>query len=240
MKVRLINKKLEAKETKSFFFQPERKIQWLPGQFFYFTIPKLNYPDPKGSTRHFTISSSPTEGDTLRITTRLSSNSGFKKTLDELEIGSLIDAEGPNGTFILDESVKGNQILIAGGIGITPFRSFIKYNLDKNLTSTNLYLIYSNPIPEEITFREELETITKTAKNIKLFLTITKPEETQEVWSGLTGRIDENMLKNIVKDIESPTFWLCGPPPMVEALEKVLGQMQITSDKIRSEKFTGY
>ncbi len=134
MKLKLIDVRDEARSTKSFFWQAEKAVSYIPGQYFYFTLPKLNYPDPRGATRHFTLSSSPTEGVTLRNTTRIREESGFKKSLSELPVGSEIQGEGPNGTFILDEKEPGPHIFIAGGIGITPFRSMIKYASDKNLT----------------------------------------------------------------------------------------------------------
>jgi ferredoxin-NADP reductase len=241
MKLKLVDKRQEAKGTKSFFWEPEREINYLPGQYFYFTLPVLKFPDPRGSTRHFTISSSPTEGNLLRITTRIREESGFKKTLDSLEIDTVIEGEGPNGTFVLDESEKGPHVLLAGGIGITPFRSMIKYNLDKNL-GTKITLLYSCSIPEEIVFRHELEGYNDLTQSLKLFLTVSQPQNARSGWTGLTGRIDQNMVRKIVPDYSSlnPTFWVCGPPSMVEAMEKVLGQLNVSSGKVRSEKFTGY
>ncbi|KKQ97781.1 MAG: Oxidoreductase FAD/NAD(P)-binding family protein [Candidatus Woesebacteria bacterium GW2011_GWA1_39_12] len=244
MKLKLVEKRDEAKGTKSFFFEPEREVNWLPGQYFYYTLPNIRYPDARGATRHFTISSSPTEGKVLRLTTRIRQESGYKKSLDELKINDEVEGEGPNGTFILDENQKGNYVLIAGGIGITPFRSFIKYNIDNKLSDTKLHLIYSNSIPEEIAFRKDLENWSKSFENIKVEMTVSHPEESREVWSGLVGRVDEQMLKKLIGnwklEIGNLTFWLCGPPPMVEAMEKVLGSLKITSDKVISEKFTGY
>src|SRR3989344_9620287 len=132
MQLPLIRKQKEAKGTYSFYFDNRNKIKYLPGQYFYFTLPQLNYDDARGPTRHFTISSSPSEKE-FKFTTRIREKSGYKKTLFELPMGTNLEVEGPNGTFILDENEKGEHILIAGGIGITPFRSFIKYNLDKDL-----------------------------------------------------------------------------------------------------------
>jgi ferredoxin-NADP reductase len=81
-------------------------------------------------------------------------------------------------------------------------------------------------------------------KNIKVAMTVSHPEESGEKWKGLTGRIDGNMLTKLINDwnlkVANLTFWLCGPPPMVEGVEKTLGSLKITSDKLRSEKFTGY
>jgi ferredoxin-NADP reductase len=241
MKLKLVDKRQEAKGTNSFFWEAEKPVKYLPGQYFYFTLAKLAFPDPRGSTRHFTISSSPTEGILLRLTTRIREQSGYKKTLDSLEIGEVIEGEGPNGTFVLDESEKGPHVLLAGGIGITPFRSMIKYNLDKNL-GTKITLLYSCSIPEEIVFRKELEGYNDLTQNLKLYLTVSQPQNAKSGWTGLTGRIDEAMIKKIVPDYSTlnPTFWVCGPPPMVEAMEQVLGRLNISSGKVRSEKFTGY
>lgn len=241
MKLKLADKRQEAKGTKSFFWETERPIKYLPGQYFYFTLPKLNYPDPRGATRHFTLSSSPTEPPLIRITTRIREESGYKKTLDEMEIGTIIDGEGPNGTFVLDEAEKGPHVLLAGGIGITPFRSMIKYSIDRSLKAS-IILLYACSIPEEIIFRKELEGYADLTQSLKLQLTVSRPEKAKNGWTGLTGRIDAAMVKKLIPDYSSlnPTFWLCGPPPMVEAIEPVLGELNISSARIRSEKFTGY
>ena len=246
MKFTLIEKRDEAKGTKSFIWEPEKALDYLPGQYFYFTLWELNYPDPRGATRHFTLSSSPTETPLISLTTRIREQSGYKKTLDELAIGSVVDGEGPNGTFILDptpQELRGasENIFVAGGIGITPFRSMIKYAIDKNL-DIPIHLIYSNSLPEEITFRAELEEWSKKFPNFKLDMTVTKPEESKEKWTGTVGRIDENLLKKLITNDQLliANYWLCGPPPMVDGLEQVLGKLGLSVGRVRSEKFTGY
>lgn len=243
MKLTLTEIRDEAKGTKSFFWQPDKTVSFYPGQYFYYTLPSLKYPDPKGSTRHFTISSSPGEGTLLRLTTRIREESGYKKTLAELPVGSVIEGEGPNGTFIFDEKETGPHIFIAGGIGITPYRSMLKYVSEKNI-QTPIYLIYSNSIPEEIVFKKELEDLAAAHPNIKLAMTVSKPEESKVAWTGLTGRIDETLLGKLIGDwkldVRGCTWWLCGPPPMIDAMEQVLGKLKITSGSVRSEKFTGY
>lgn len=239
MKIKLVEKKDEASGTKSFFWEPEMEVKWQAGQYFYFTLPEMKYPDARGNTRHFTISASPTEGKLIRLTTRVRQESGYKKTLDELPIGAVIEGEGPNGNFILDEKSKGSNVFIAGGIGITPFRSMIKNEIDKNL-QLPIHLIYSNSLPEEVAFKDELLGWTKDHPFLKVDMTVSHLDQSKEQWAGLTGRIDEAMIKKLVYDTENPTWWVAGPPGMIDAMEEVLGKMGITSDKIRSEKFTGY
>ncbi len=243
MKLKLLEKRDEAKGTKSFFWQPEKTVDYLPGQYFYYTLPSLTFPDPRGATRHFTISSSPTEGNILRLTTRIREESGFKKSLDALPKEAEIEGEGPNGTYILNDNEEGIQVFLAGGIGITPFRSMIKYATDKGL-KIPIYLVYSNSLPEEIVFKDELKELESKNLNLKTALTVSKPEESKEKWNGLTGRIDEKLLQKLIDDwklrIEDCTWWVCGPPGMVDAMQTVLGNLKISAGKIRTEKFTGY
>ena len=241
MKLKLVKKVDEAEGTKSFFWDVEKKISYKPGQFIYLTLPKLNYPDDKGQTRHFTLSSSPTE-KLLKITTRIRQESGFKKTLAELAPGSDVEAEGPEGEFVLNEQASNLQVFLAGGIGITPFRSMIKYVFDKHL-SIPIQLIYSNSIPEQITFKNELDSIAYESQNIKVDHTITKPEESKVPWKGITGRIDESLIQKLITDnwqLTTVSFWLCGPPAMVEGVISVLSNLQIPLKNVRFEKFTGY
>lgn len=233
MKLKLVKKTEEARGTKSFFWEPEKQVEYLPGQYYYFTLPKLNYPDPRGSTRHFTISSSPTEGNLLRLTTRIREESGYKKTLDELAIGSEVEGEGPNGTLILDESEKDkNHIFLAGGIGITPFRSFIRYGVDKNL-EIPMHLIYSNS-NNDFTFKKELDEWDKKYDfiNINFFDT------------SKSGHLDELKIGKFIENwklkTENCTWWIVGPPAFTDAMENILEKMKIDSGRIRSEKFTGY
>lgn len=230
MQLKLIKKIDEARGTKSFFWEPKNKVDFLPGQYFYFTLPKLNYPDTRGATRHFTISSSPTEGNLLRLTTRIRQVSGYKKTLDELPIGSTVEGEGPNGTLYLDDKVSGNQIFVAGGIGITPFRSIIKYNIDKNL-KIPMYLIYSYS-DSDFVFKKELDEWQKENDHIKVAY----------FDSSVSGHFDATKLSSLLPtyDILHTNFWLVGPPPFTDAIEDIFEKMKISSDNIRSEKFTGY
>ena len=240
MKLKLVEKKLEAKDSYTFVWKPEKKINYLPGQYFYYTLPKMQVFDPRGATRHFTISSSPTEGDNISFTTRIRDKSAYKQAVKELNVGDYIEGEGPNGTYIIDENEPGPHVFLAGGIGITPFRSAIKYNVDKKLEEIKIHLIYANSNSEDIVFKKELEKFSKDFKNIKVDFTVSRPEESQQKWEGITGRIDEALIRKLITDTQKPTFWVCGPPAMVETLEQILGKLKITSDRVRSEKFTGY
>ena len=228
MKLTLVKKIDEAKGTKSFFFSCDEKIVWKAGQYIYITLPYLNYPDERGDTRHFTISSSLTEGDLVRITIRIRQESGYKKTLDELLIGSVVEGKGPQGTFVFDSKIE-NNIFLAGGIGITSFRSMIKYNIDQKL-DIPIFLIYSNS-DSEFVFKEELDKWQKEND----FLKVTYFD------SSISGHLDSSKLSSLVSsDLMSSMFYVVGPNAFVNAMEEILEQLKIPSGKILTEKFTGY
>ncbi len=231
MKLKLISIKDEAHAVKSFFWKPESKISFLPGQYFYYTLPKLNYDDSRGATRHFTISSSPSE-EYLELTTKIRPESGYKKTLAELPIGSTIEGEGPMGTFTLEGYEFATNIFIAGGIGITPFRSMVKEIMDKNLP-TKINLIYSNSDSDFI-YKNELTEWSIQNRNLKI----------SWVDSSAEGHLDKDKLKKYLEKlgtgIDNSVFWITGPPNFVDALEESVTANNVSDEHIKTEKFTGY
>ena len=244
-KVKLLQTREEAKDTKTLVFERPDGFSYIAGQYIYLTLPHLSSPDLRGDTRQFTLSSSPTEKN-LQITVRIRSTSPYKQTLGAMKLGDTLEMHGPNGEFVLDDRAAtpevAPQIFIAGGIGVTPFRSIIKYVTDTGST-TPIHLVCSNSIPEEIVFKEELENIVHSTQNIKIIHTITKPKESRVNWKGLVGRIDEKFLSGFLKSNLYPltsVFWLCGPPPMVSAMEELLEKLGVKEENIRVEKFTGY
>lgn len=232
MKLELTKIKEEARLTKSFFFEPEKDVNWKPGQYFYFTLSHLTHPDSRGDTRHFTISSSPTEGRTIRLTTRIREDSGYKQSLSELPIGTVIEGSGPEGTFVFDEKEQGINLFIAGGIGITPYRSFIKYCVDKNL-NLPIYLIYTNS-DHEFVFQDELMKWQKERGFLK----------TEFIDSSKLGHLDEILLTKLINGWGlTPgkfTPWVTGSPDFVNAIEDLLDKIGVEPPTIRTEKFTGY
>lgn len=229
MRLQLVKKSDEAKDTKSYFFKSETPLSWLPGQYIYIILPKLNYEDPRGDTRHFTIASSTTEGELLKITTRVRKESGYKRTLDELVVGAFVEGKDPQGTFVLNEKIK-NNVFLAGGIGITPFRAMIKYNIDKNL-KIPIHLIYSNS-DSEFVFKNELDKWQSENDYIKVTY----------FDSSVSDHLDQDKLKILCTDeeLKNNTFWVVGPNVFVDAMEETLEELNIPSDKILTEKFTGY
>ena len=240
MRLTLVKKEEVAKGVTSFTWRTDSPFAWKPGQYLYYTV-TLPEKDPRGNVRHFTISASPTEGE-IRLTTKLS-DSLYKKTLFELPVGAQINGSGPRGDFVLESEEASPQVFLAGGIGITPFRSFIKFAIDKNF-KTPLHLLYSNSTPDEITFKAELDEWASAHPNIQVSYTITKPGESSAPWNGLTGRISSDMIEQALGTrgwaLDDTAFWLCGPSAFTEAMEAELAKLKIDLSKIETEQFTGY
>ena len=233
MQLKLVKKKKEAEGCFSFYFEPNEKIEFVSGQYIYITLPKLNYEDERGVTRHFTISNSPTEEEFIVVTTRIRDESGYKKTLNELSIGDIVEGRGPLGSFIFkEEDNTKSHVFLAGGIGITPFRSMIKYCYDKRI-NTNILLIYSNST-NDFVFKNELDEIQKNYDNLKIEYINTQEQ----------GRLDKNKLELLLKnnsfDKNNLEFMIVGPNPFVDGMEEILEEMKINEDNIKTEKFTGY
>src|SRR6185437_2088866 len=154
--VKFLSKEEKAKDTYSFFFEKPADFEFIAGQYNRWTLP-ITATDGRGSSRFFTISSSPLEKEKISITTKII-QSDFKKALLQLNENDEIKIFGPMGNFILDETNTKPRILIAGGIGLTPFHSMITYAATKKLTIP-LTLLVSFSTTEEIVFFEELKTI---------------------------------------------------------------------------------
>src|SRR3989338_5783837 len=129
--VEFLKKEQVAEEMSSFFFQRPLHLDFKPGQFMRLSL-NLSHPDERGSGRFFSIASSPTEKDYLMITVKTSPQI-YKKTLLNLMPGNKIQISLPYGVFTLKPEEPQPYIFLAGGIGISPFRSMIRYSADLNL-----------------------------------------------------------------------------------------------------------
>ena len=232
---------LTLKISKKEEIEGKRKFEHTAGQYAFFDIGSV-YNDPKGPVRHFTIASSPTE-EFILISTRIR-DSPYKKKLDSLQNGTKVKVRGPLGKFTLHEDYSKPAIFLSGGIGVTPFRSMIKYATDKNLP-VRIIMFDSNKNQENILFKMDFENCTNTNKNLRIIYTITEEQNVTEnkEWKGEKGRIDMAMLKRHLEpgDLEKSIFYLCGPPPMVKAMQEMLDQnLQVPGERIKVEEFTGY
>lgn len=221
---KLIKKEKISNDTHSFYFERPQNFDFEAGQYIKMTLDTLN-PDARGTSRFFTIASSPTEKEHLLITTRIIQSS-FKKTLYSFQVGKEVKMRGPHGTFVLNEKDTRGKVYLAGGIGITPARSMLVYMRDKNL-NIPMTLIASFSERSELIFYDELNSL---ANKVRKVVYIVTSEE---------GRIDEDKIRENVQELNS-LFYISGPAGFVEAMEKLVKSLGVSEENIKSEEFPGY
>ena len=241
MKIQLLAKNQENPNIISFLFQPETKLDFKQGQFIRYHISNPAS-DDRGENRFFSIASAPFEKH-LQLTTKFTPEDGstFKKDLLQLNIDDSIDAFGPSGSFTIEDPHK-NYIFIAGGIGITPFRSILM-DLDQNHQLLNITLIYTNRT-SELLFRRDLENLAKKHSEFKIYYLISEEEiAEQSIESNvkiIPGKINERVIRTLVPSLLTPVYYISGPEPMVMAFEDLLKQMGIPKEYIKRDYFPGY
>lgn len=220
----------------------KKHLDYTAGQFAFFDIGGVNN-DPKGPIRHFTFSSSPTE-DFIMITTRIR-DSPYKQRLSSLQEGVKVKVRGPEGKFVLHEDYSKPAIFLSGGIGVTPFRSMIKYVTDKQLP-IKIMMFDSNRNEQNILFKDEFDEWAGKNKNLKIVYTVSDEDgrnSSSSPWTGEHGRINKEMLNKYLNndELQHSVFYVCGPPAMLNAMKSLLeNELNITKERIKVEEFTGY
>ena len=236
MRARIKEKREVAKGTLMVVFDLlGEEVEFKAGQYFWVTLLDPPYDDEKGPRRHITVVTSPNDRGVLGLATRVR-ESAFKRSLAELPVGSEAIVEQPKGEFLLPESTELPYVFIAGGIGITVFRSMLRYIAEENLPH-RVTLVYSNRDQESTAFLEELDELEQAIPNLRVVFTMTDDPG----WDGETRRIDAPMLRDhLDADLGSFTYLIAGPPKMVEAMEELLIGEGVPETQIRPERFSGY
>jgi ferredoxin-NADP reductase len=195
------------------------------------------FTDRRGARRFFTVSSSPKESET-KIGVKFSdAGSSFKQALLSMAPGSKITATNVSGGFTLPKNdIK--LCFIAGGIGITPYASIIKY-LIENKEKRDIVLIYSNSREEEISYRELFDEAVKNLR-VKVIYTLSDIAGIDASWEGRTGRIDKEMIEKEVPDYKDRLFYVSGSKPLIDGAKGTLKQVGIPSKQIKTDYFPGY
>jgi ferredoxin-NADP reductase len=166
-------------------------------------------------------------------------DTAFKRVLKTMPLGTPLKMEGPLGSFTIHSNVSRPAVFLAGGIGITPFRSMI-INAVREGLARPVVLFYSNRRPEDSAFLEELQQIGNGNKNYQTICVMSKMEKSQRSWHGATGYIDKALLARFIPDVAAPIYYAAGPPGMVTATKETLTGAGVNEDDIRSEDFAGY
>ena len=211
------------------------EVDFTAGQYFWVTLLDPPYDDEKGARRHISVVTSPNERGVLGLCTRLR-DSAFKRSLAELPVGTEVDVEQPKGKFLLPSDTARPFVFIAGGIGITVFRSMLLYITEEGLPH-RVTLVYSNRDPESTAFLAELQELEQRNSNLRLVLTMTDDES----WDGEKRHIDADLLRDHLEgDLNDFDYLVAGPPPMTESVVEKLKQGGIPDEQIEADRFSGY
>lgn len=226
MKANLDHTEDIAANIKTFWFKPERPVHYVAGQYTELYLPHANA-DERGEKHWFTLSSSPTD-PLLSITTKFPAEgqriSTFKQTLRKLPLGTQVTLAEPMGDFVLPKTKTIPLLFVAGGIGITPMHSMVKYLKDVD-EHRDITLIHAVSKPEEFAFRELFESYP--LNYIPLVTTKEEPLTSKRIVAAMNRTPDS-------------LVYLSGPEPLIEKLNKDLIADGIDKRNIVTDFFPGY
>ncbi len=236
MNARLVGRRMVALRTIAFNVEPAEALTFKAGQTCDLMIPNPAHTDDLGSTRTFSVACAP--GVTpLLFATRLT-DSAFKRTIAEAPLGSPLDLDGPYGSFTLHHNAARPAVLLAGGIGITPFRSIIEDATRRKLPH-HITLLFSNTSASAAPFLDDLQAFARENPNFTLAPTITDAAP-GEPWTFETGRIDAAFLEARVSDPADAVFYIAGPAGFVAAMAAMATEIGADPDSVKTEEFPGY
>ena len=212
----------------------ENYPDYRPGAYFWVELPERGHDDGKGLRRHISLVTSPSEKGLVGLATRLR-DSAFKRTLAALEVGDEVVVEEPKGSFLLPEATDVSYVFVAGGIGITVFRSMLRYIRDEQLPY-QITLVYSNRDRESAAFLDELSELEQQIGGLRVILTMTEDDG----WEGETRRLDAEVLGDLLGGLEGRRFLVAGPPAMADAVVEALHGAGVPEESVLSDKFSGY
>lgn len=232
--VKLIKKESVADGTMAFHFSKPDGFEFRAGQFADYTLIDPPETDAEGNTRGFSLVQAPFEPD-LVAATRMR-DTAFKRVLKDLPIGTEVKLDAPYGDFRLHKTESTPAVFITGGIGVTPVRSMIA-QATHDKTDHKITLLHASHAPADLPLRANFEQLAKDNPNFTYIMTVESPGDH---WKGEHGRVTAEMVKKYVSDLNKPIYYLCGPEGMVKAMRKLLVDLKVNEDNIRTEEFSGY
>ena len=202
-------------------------LSFSPGQWVDF------YADLDGevAVAGYSITSPPSQTSSFELAVKLVGENPVTHYVHErVKVGDVVEV-AVGGEFLYTADMGGPLVLVAGGIGITPLISIVRY-VDESVPGVRLTLLYSAKTPDELLFREELEAIARGNSNVSCHFSVTLPEGTD--WAGRTGRIDREMAEAAGVEAGS-LFFICGPPPMIADMVRLATSLGAHPSRIRYE-----
>lgn len=221
-KIKIIERKIIARDTTEITFrQIDKGFSFREGQYVWIVLQHLQYTDPKGNWRAFSLCTSPVQSGTFSIVFR-NSESGFKKTLLSLPINAEVQAIGPFGNLDFPEDTSRPVVILTGGVGIAPFMSMIRTAAAKKDPRT-IMLLYANTDPDHAVYSDEL-----TALSAQHSMITVKQK---------TGHIDWSFISHTVPDTSRVVWYVTGPENMVRSTAKILYDHKVEEKNIRFDEF---
>ena len=235
--LRLKELKEIGRDTYDFIFTPDSKFNFKAGQYLEWTLAHV-HSDSRGNRRYFTLASSPTE-NSARIGVKFYPEmSSFKKKLLSLKPGDTLVASQRAGEFTLPKDKNKKLVFLAGGIGITPFRSMLKHLIDKK-EKRDIVMFYSNKVLEDVAYTEIFDQAEEEL-GVRTVYTLTDTATLPNPWLGERGFITAEMIKKYVPDYRERYFYISGPHMMVTAFEETLQSMGLSKSQIKTDFFPGF
>jgi len=234
---RLIKKEVIAPDSIDFIFALDRRIKFRPGQYMEWTLPHSGA-DSRGNRRYFTLASSPTE-DTLRLGVKFYPNgSSYKRAMLKMNGQTTIAAGQLGGDFTMPKDTSRKLAFIAGGIGVTPYRSMLKYLIDTK-EKRDIVMLYSERAANEIAYRDVFETAMQEIGTRTIY-TLTGDTPPPQGWNGKQGKISTQMITTEIPDYKQRLFYVSGSHSLVTAVKAMLSELGVEPWQIKTDFFPGY
>lgn len=232
---KLVNVVSWGPSVKDFVFEGGPS-KYLPGQYMEFTLPH-HKTDSRGARRYFTLASSPTEKQLHLGVKFYPQGSTYKKALVEIKPGTPMAASGLGGDFTLPKDKTKKLAFIAGGIGITPFRSMVKYMLDSG-DNRDFVMLYSEKTRGDLAYADVFNEA-QSRDRMRVIYTLTSPSGSEPA-GFRNGKVTSEMISREIPDYLERTFYLSGPHNMVAAVRRELEDLGVPERQIRVDFFPGY
>ena len=233
----LVRKAKIAANTIEFAFNPGQKLAFQPGQYMEWTIPHTNT-DSRGTRRFFTLASSPTEDELLLGVRFYDKGSSYKSAMLDIDRHSQIAAAQVAGDFTMPSDKKQKLAFIAGGIGVTPYRSMIKYMLDSK-ESRDVKMIYGGRSEDDFAYLDVFEQARKRFGIDTTYVVSGRSSDASRP-NMVRGTISEHLIKSVIPDYSKRLFYISGPHSMVVSVEEALLSLGVAKHNIKTDFFSGY
>jgi ferredoxin-NADP reductase len=235
LRLRLKEQRQLSARVSEFVFIPDRPVSYRPGQYMDFTLPHAKS-DLRGNRRTFSLASSPTEPE-LRLGIKFyEPSSTFKTALRQLQPGATLIAGQLAGNFLLPSNPAEKLLFIAGGIGITPFRSMLKYLVDTG-QRRDIILFYGLSDPAELCYQDVWVAAQAVGARV---IPILGPAAPPPTWTGRTGFLDAAILTADAPDFRDRRVYISGPNVMVDTYRDLLIDLGVSRAHIVTDYFSGY